>query len=97
MALRKGQKSNEMADRVQNIADHLAHFVGGLLAAPLLGALAMMATGGRLMPQNARHGAWRKGLKAAARKAVRTKGRAGRARAARKAARTRARRGWMSG
>ena len=32
-----------------------------LLAAPLLGALAMMATGGRLMPQNARHGAWRKG------------------------------------
>jgi len=28
-----------------------------LLAAPLLGALAMMATGGSLMPQNARHGA----------------------------------------
>src|SRR5204863_8678689 len=34
-----------------------------LLAAPLLGALAMMATGGSLMPQNARHSAWRKGRK----------------------------------
>ena len=34
-----------------------------LLAAPLLGALVMMATGGRLMPQNARHGAWQKGRK----------------------------------
>ena len=34
-----------------------------LLAAPLLGALVMMAAGGRLMPQNARHGAWQKGRK----------------------------------
>ena len=55
MALRKGQKSNEMADRVQNIADHLAHFVGGAAA----GSARHDWDGWQNDGSNARHGAWR--------------------------------------